>query len=206
MSWESGLAADIQNPAKPVESCCSTYLTCPDVRCFEGKMLLICIGSSPKRLRFMGKCWDWLQALFQLSLCGVHPSFLISQLRGKRTRDVWNLEPGCVFWDPLKWEPTWSSQLPGDIVKNTRWGSFDSLEAWVLQFSIASGEMLMLRLVEETLIELGRVTVTFYRRGNNTGRKNARSMRKWRKPELCHLLALCLGRVTESPQALVFLI
>lgn len=66
--------------------------------------------------------------------------------------------------------------------------------------------MLMLRLVEETLIELGRVTVTFYRRGNNTGRKNARSMRKWRKPELCHLLALCLGRVTESPQALVFLI
>ena len=77
-------------------------------------------------------------------------------------------------------------------MKNTWSGSFDSLEAWVLQFSIASGEMLMIRLVEETLIELSRVTVTFYRWGNSTGGKNARSMRKWLKPELCHLLALWL--------------
>lgn len=62
-----------------------------------------------------------------------------------------------------------------------------------MQFSIVSGEMLMVRPVEETLIELSRVTVTFYRWGNSTGGKKARSMRKWLKPELCHLLALWLG-------------
>lgn len=31
-----------------------TYLTYLDISCFEGKMLLICIGSRPKMLRLMG--------------------------------------------------------------------------------------------------------------------------------------------------------
>lgn len=48
MSRESGLAADIPNPAKPVESCCSTYLTYPDVRYSEGKMLLGALAPVPE--------------------------------------------------------------------------------------------------------------------------------------------------------------
>lgn len=39
----------------PVQSCWFTYLTYPDIRCFEGKIPLICIGSVPKMLRFMDR-------------------------------------------------------------------------------------------------------------------------------------------------------
>lgn len=152
MSRESWLAADIQNPAKPVESCCSIYLTYPYVRCFEGKMLLICIGSSPKRLRFMGKGWDWLRALSQLSLCGAQPSFLISQLRSKRTGDAWSLGPGRVFRIPL------DEDLPGPHShRGALWKAHTVTLIWLpgglgLQFSIASQEMQMIRTGEETLI------------------------------------------------------
>lgn len=39
----------------PVQSCWLTYLTYPDIRCFKGKISLICIGSISKMLRFMDR-------------------------------------------------------------------------------------------------------------------------------------------------------
>lgn len=53
MSCESGLAADIPNPAKPVES--AAHL--PDIQMSDTprENASGSIGSSPRRLRFMGK-------------------------------------------------------------------------------------------------------------------------------------------------------
>lgn len=99
-------------PSKASKACTVLlliYLTYPDISCFEGKMLLICIGFSPKKLRFMDNPmrgeWDWLQALCELSAHGAHPSFLYSQLTAKKMLEVWNLRPDHAFWDLPKWEP-----------------------------------------------------------------------------------------------------
>lgn len=87
-------------PSEAAEACrvlLPTHLTYPDVTRFEGKTLLICIGSSPKNLRFMGRpAGGELTPYFSCFPMGPIPTFLVSQMTGKRTLDIWHLEPGHV--------------------------------------------------------------------------------------------------------------
>ena len=55
MFCESGWAAAIQRRQSLYSLAAPTYLTYPDIRRFEGKMFLICIGSSPKKAEIYGQ-------------------------------------------------------------------------------------------------------------------------------------------------------
>lgn len=83
-----------------------THLTYPDITCFGGKTFLICIGSTPKNLRFMGRPMGEERRLAPGPGSAVSswgpPFFTYLSADSYNDIDVWNLRPGHVFWDPLK--------------------------------------------------------------------------------------------------------